>query len=111
MEIDLENSISELEEFTINEFNQGKSIIKGEITMSEDGYIATSYPFDQGFTVYADGKEIEIEKVNKAFLGFKLSEGAHEVTIVYHSPLLKEGMIASIIGFLLLIFIIVFEHR
>lgn len=111
MDMDLENSVSELEEFTITELNRGKSKIVGEIEMPEDGYVATSFPFDKGFTVYADGKEIEVEKVNTAFMGFKLNEGEHEVTIVYHSPLLKEGMIASVIGLLLFIFILVFERN
>ncbi|MBD3109193.1 YfhO family protein [Bacillus sp. AGMB 02131] len=111
MEIDLQKSIDELDEFKITELNHGKSTIKGTITMSSAGYVATSYPFDKGFTVYADGKEIEVEKVNTAFLGFKLSEGEHEVKIVYHSPLLKEGAIASAIGLLLFIFIIAFERK
>ena len=84
---------------------------KFNITMTEDGYFVTSIPYDKGFTVYVDGKEIEYETVNQAFLGFPLEKGKHHITFTYEAPLKKAGMMISIIGFILFIGVIVIDKK
>ena len=51
-----------------------------------DGYFVTSVPYDKGFTVKVDGHTVKTEKVNKAFLGFRIGAGTHHVKITYHAP-------------------------
>ena len=53
--------------------------------MPKDGYFVTSYTFSKGYIVCVDGKEAAPVQVNKAFLGFPLQKGAHEIQIEFHA--------------------------
>lgn len=78
--------------------NIKNDILEGNITVTKDGYFATTIPYDEGFDIYVDGKKQSYEKVNTAFLGFKIKKGNHHIKMVYHSPYLKEGIILSLLG-------------
>ena len=58
--------------------------------MKKDGYFVTSIPFDKGFKITVDNKKIKPLKINKAFLGFKLEEGKHNISIEYIAPYQKK---------------------
>lgn len=88
----------------------GKGII-GNINMKKKGYFVSSIPYDKGFVVYVDNKKIKTEVVNKAFLGFKLNKGKHKIKIVYTSPFFKEGVLLSMIGFILCICYILYNKK
>nr|WP_294665574.1 YfhO family protein [uncultured Blautia sp.] len=81
----------------------GKEIINGSIDMPENGYFVTSYTFSRGYTAYVDGKEVTPIQVNKAFLGFPLQKGAHEIQIEFHAPGKSLGFILSLTAAVLLI--------
>ena len=51
-----------------------------------------------------DGKEAAPVQVNKAFLGFPLQQGAHEIQIEFHAPGKSLGAALSFVAFALLIF-------
>ena len=72
--------------------------IVGEVYSQVDSYLVTTMPYDDGFEVKIDGKLVNIEMVNKAFLGVKVPSGKHVVEIKYSSPLLREGIILSFFG-------------
>ena len=70
----------------------GKEILNGSIDMPKDGYFVTSYTFSKGYIVCVDGKEAAPVQVNKAFLGFPLQKGAHEIQIEFHAPVSHLGL-------------------
>lgn len=72
--------------------------ISGTIFVKRTGYLVTSIPYDKGFTILADGKNIPARKVNTAFLGAPVSEGEHQIEIVFHAPGLKTGKVLSAAG-------------
>ncbi len=76
-------------------------VIEGKIELDEDSYIKTSIPYDKGFEVYVDGEMVDYYSVNKSFLGFKVSEGVHDIKIVYTAPLFREGLVVSLFGLVL----------
>ncbi len=94
------NSLNNIKDniYNFNITSMKNDTIKGDISVDEDTYLTTSIPYDNGFTIKVNGKEIDYEKVNKAFLGFPLKKGSYNIEISYKSPLLKEGIIISIIG-------------
>ena len=98
-----------LDELFIKEINTNEII--GNIDVTEDGYLVTSIPYDDGFDIYIDNEKAPKEKVNISFLGCKISEGSHEVRIKYHSPWLNYGIITSIIGLIIYISIIIFDRK
>ncbi len=74
--------------------------VKGDILLDDNQIIFTSIPYDEGWTVYLDGKKVEPVKVGDAFLGIKAGEGQHTVEMKYVSEGFYPGLILSIIGWL-----------
>ena len=75
--------------------------IEGTVKGMADGYFVTSVPYDKGFTVKVDGHAVKTEKVNKAFLGFRIGAGTHHVKITYHAPGKRAGMLVLFSGIFL----------
>lgn len=75
--------------------------IAGKIDVQNTGYFITSIPYDDGFEIFVDGKRTKAERVNQAFLGCAIKEGAHQVEILYHAPGARMGKLLSCIGLLL----------
>ena len=78
---------------------EGKELLRGTITMEEDGYFVTSLPMSRGYRATVDGKKIKPETVNQAFAGFPLKKGAHEITVSFHAPGKVSGCILSCLAF------------
>ncbi len=105
----IKNVKDNVDEFTITEFSNDKII--GNVNVSNDGYFVTSIPYDKGFTVMIDGQEGDYEMVNEGFVGFPITKGDHEVTIIYHSPWLKEGSIISVIGMFMFGIVLIIDYK
>lgn len=68
----------------------------------DDNLLFFSVPYDKGFKAFVNGEEVEIEKVNIGFMAVKIDgHKKSEIEFVYTTPMLKEGIIVSISGFLL----------
>ncbi len=72
--------------------------LKGDITVSESSVMMTSIPYDQGWTIYVDGKEKPINKVKDTFIGVRLEPGTHIVEMKYFPKGLKSGAIISLLS-------------
>lgn len=92
-EVDLNNSMS----FTVD--------------MGSQGYLATTIPYDPGYTIYVDGAETEITKVNGLYIGAELSEGNHEIKIVYNIPGFKIGLVITIISYAIIFISLISDIR
>ena len=79
----------------------GNNVLKGDIEVRDDGYFVTSIPFDKGFKVRLDKKEIAYEKVNTAFVGFPIKKGHHTIEITYQMPGKRAGVMISILSLLI----------
>ena len=87
------------------------NVIQGTIHVKKDGWFITSIPYDKHFKIYIDGKETEIQKVNTAFLGWKIESGNHELKIIYHAPGTTTGKVLSLIGIAGFVLVLVQEKR
>ncbi len=105
----LTNKIGELDRWEVR--MSESDVLEGKIKVKKDGYFTSSIPYDDGFTIYVDGKKITYEKVNTAFIGFKLKKGEHIVKMVYHSPLLNTGIIVSLLGIFSFIIMVILEKK
>ena len=84
--------------------------ISGHVDVSKDGYFVLSIPYDKGFKISVDGTEINYEKVNKSFIGFKIDKGVHDIDITFEAPWFNLGKIFSVCGFAIFIGILVYER-
>ena len=80
-----------------------KNRITGTVSMKERGVLIMTVPYDKGWTVSANGKEMPLIKADGGFLGCLLEAGEHSFTMVYHAPGRTAGIGISIVGFILLL--------
>lgn len=85
----------------IDYFNE--DYIEATINLDKDMSIMSSIPYDEGWHVYVDDKEVETYGQFNAFLGFDLSQGEHKIKLKYKTPYLKEGLLVSCISFICII--------
>lgn len=104
----LKNNISE---FKIDKNKSINNILYGEIDVKEDGYFKLTIPYQKkGFNIYVDNIKVNYNLIDKAFIGFPIEEGLHTIEIIFNPPYLKEGLLLSIIGILLLL-ISIFDNK
>ena len=70
--------------------------IIGTIDVEKAGELVFSIAREDGWTVYVDGKEIEPETFAEAFISVPLTEGKHDIELVYTTPGLKTGAMISL---------------
>lgn len=111
---EVENSFFEQSNITPlkvdNNTNQSDNIT-GTIYQKEDGYFMFTIPYDEGFTVYVDDKQVEIEKVNDAFIGFPISKGEHNIKLEFEAPYFNLGKVISLITSITVIGLMIYEKK
>lgn len=85
--------------------------LTGTIDVKEDGWMFTSIPYDFGWEIYVDGKEVPSQCFENAFLAVELPKGSHEIVMKYHAPGLRSGMVMSLGSILIFLAIFVMENR
>lgn len=90
--------------------NKRESSLTATTSTNKTSYVITSLPYDKGFKVLVDNKEVKKELVNKSFLGFKVKKGYHKIKIEYTSPWYNLGKLISKIGIILFIIILSTEN-
>lgn len=98
---DLVSFVDDISEFKVSKALGDK--ISGTIDVKKDGYFNLSIPYDKGFIIKVDGKKVDYEKVNKAFIGFPVKKGKHKIDIEFKAPNAFAGKIVSIFGIILFI--------
>ncbi len=63
--------------------------IEGNITLDENMMIYTSIPYDEGWKVLVDGKEVKTEKFADSLLMFKAGKGKHKIKNSLYSTITK----------------------
>lgn len=98
----IEEFVDSVDKFVINkDLTKGDTIV-GEINVNEMGYFILTIPYeDKGFHIHVDDKEMQYERINESFIGFKIDEGHHDIKIIYTAPYLLEGLIISITGYMI----------
>jgi len=97
---DATNILNNNDKLVINEYKT--EYIKATINVTKDNQILyTSIPYDKGFKVYVNNKEIKPIKTLDTLLALELEKGNYEIIIKYETRGLKLGMTFSIIGIML----------
>ena len=104
---DFINSYSDISPFE-NVMVKGDKI-SGTVDAKSDGYFNLSIPYDKGFKVKVDGEEVDYEKVNNAFIGFKIKKGNHKIEIEFEAPNALLGKVVSLFGIGIFTLIMVYD--
>lgn len=73
------------------------TFISGQINMLQNDYLCFSIPYDKGWSVFVDGKEVQIIELFNTFIGVKLEKGTHTIEMKYIPQGFHLGIIISII--------------
>ena len=90
-----------------SEFQMNGNEMSFEISSDGEGYLVSTLPYDRNYRILIDGIEVTPEIVNTAFLGAPISNGTHQVTIIYQDSSIVLGVICSVSGVVLLGFILI----
>ena len=87
------------------------SSLSGKITLSKDGYIATSIPYDKGWTVKVDGKKCETFALGEGLIGVPATKGEHRVEFSFTPRGFTLGLILSLLSIVVIVLFILYLHK
>ena len=90
----------------LNVSSESDNYLEGTVVLEDDQILFTTIPYNDGWHVYENGKEINKQKIANAFIGLDLGAGEHKLTFKYVQPGLYVGIIVSLLS---VISIIVYE--
>ena len=96
-------------QLNVTSFNETR--ITGKVTAKEDGVFFTSIPYDAGWKVKVDGKELsekDIISLESAYLCFNLSAGEHSIELEFEQRGLIIGAVISGVTAILMILVACF---
>jgi uncharacterized membrane protein YfhO len=85
------------EPFMVTEWSD--SSIRGKVESKEERLLFLTIPYDEGWSIKVDNKEINAKKVAQTFIGIPLTKGTYQIEMNYSPPMYQTGMIISIISF------------
>lgn len=85
--------------------------LSGDICSEEDGFMVITLPYDKGWKILLNGKEISKYAVNGGFIGIPIKAGDSHLEMYFISEGLKTGVIITGIGILCLIGLICYDCR
>ncbi|MBQ6797011.1 MAG: YfhO family protein [Clostridia bacterium] len=89
---------------TFDEYSE--DTIKGSVTVGQDGVMFTSIPYDSGWSVLVDGKEVKTYSLGDALLCFEIGAGEHTVELRYIPNGFIPGVVISVISIIALVLLI-----
>lgn len=72
--------------------------ITGMLRLKRAGVLTTSIPYSSGWRLTVDGRPVKTQVVNDGFVGAQLDAGHHRIKLTYHTPGLRLGILATVIG-------------
>jgi uncharacterized membrane protein YfhO len=102
--------VNELKQDSLEDVQIHNNVIKGSIDLETDKVLCFSIPYSKGWTAFVDGKETNLLQANVMYMGLPLNAGSHTIKLVYITPYLREGVFLSMIGFIVLISIIIYNY-
>ncbi len=79
--------------------------IKGTVNAEKDGILFTTISWEPGWTIYVDGVKTEPVKLADALIGVPMTAGEHTVEMKFFPAGMALGMILSVMGIAVVVFI------
>ena len=105
-------SVQDLMQNPMTEVKKLRNGISGTVTNKEDGILCLAVPYRRGYCLTVDGKETEIQEINKMYVGAYLEKGEnHTILLTYETPGLRFGVILTMIGALFAISLVIVNKK
>ena len=110
-EIGIDISNPESSEVAMNIVSYEPNQIIMNIDSPQEVFVASSEVWDKGWTLEVDNKIQSILNASDGFRAFIVPKGSHTVRMKYFPPLLKEGLLVSGCGIILLLLVTKFMRK
>ncbi len=84
-------------------FKTEKNSFTATVERERETLVFFSIPYDEGWTAYVNGEQVDIEKVNVGFMAVPVGEGMSTIVFEYKTPGLDTGFIISGVALLVLV--------
>ena len=102
------SQVKALKEDVLEKIKIKDNIVTGTISLDEEKLLCLSIPYSKGWTAYVNGEKAELLRVNTMYCGVFLDSGSHDIKLKYRTPGIEQGLVASAVGFVVLIGIAIF---
>lgn len=89
-----------------NQVVKNSTLIQGTYTATQPETMVFTIPYDQGWSAFVNGSQVNTKNWNNAFVAIDLDPGENVIELKYKPPGLKAGLIFSGIGCLLAFFLL-----
>lgn len=79
--------------------------------LSRDGYLFFPIPYENGWSITANGEEQEILQADYGFSAVKLAAGSYEIHLDYQQPLLKTSLLITAAAWILFLLLVLLHSR
>lgn len=107
----IDKSIKNFDKLIINQIKKPTELFNGKINVVKDGYFMLSIPYQKGFIIKVDDKEIKYEKVDNEYIGFPITTGTHKISVTYKAPGKQIALILSTIGIIAFAIVVYLESK
>ena len=76
--------------------------VSGTVTVTTSGILLMTVPYDEGWSAWVNGKEVEVLNIGGALCGFRLEEGEYEIQMRYVPDGIKVGALISVSSIIIL---------
>lgn len=88
----------------------------GEVTgvfrgLTGDRLMCLAVPYKRGYTLTVNGRETEVEKINKLYMGAWLPSGDSSILLCYTTPGLRAGAAFSLFGSVFIVVLCIVHRR
>lgn len=107
----IETAVNNIDKLIVDKEKTKGDKIVGKVNVVEDGYFMFTIPYDHNFEIKVDNEKINYEKVDGSYIGFKITEGTHDISLEYHAPMKKISCIIAILGICLFAIVTFLEGK
>lgn len=77
--------------------------LTGTMAVNEPSIAIFSIPYSKGWQALVNGEEVPLHEVNYSFIGIPLTEGEHEIELIYRTPYFDQARLITLLAFFILI--------
>lgn len=103
-------ALEKLKEHSMKNLRWSNDMIEGDIA-TDGGYLFFSIPYSNSWKVYVDDKQTPTCRANIGFMAVSVDEGKHHVKLIYDPLLQKMGTVATLLGIMIAIGLLIWDKR
>ena len=99
-------ALNNLRKVNINNLLVNNNRIDADVSVDENKLLCIAVPYSKGWRAYIDGKRVDVLNCNIQYMAVEMPVGNHHLQLKYNTPFLSIACILSLIGILLLSYLI-----